>query len=94
MKEEGINSEILSIVERIIRKYKPLKIILFGSAARGERSGAWSRNSYEFREIASNNRVSSDFSLIRLSTAASGQQRFNHLAGFRWGYNLDVLIFS
>jgi len=36
MKSQEIIKEIDSIVEQIIRKYKPLKIILFGSAARQE----------------------------------------------------------
>ena len=36
MESEEITAEIDHIVEQIVRKYKPLKIILFGSAARGE----------------------------------------------------------
>jgi len=36
MQEEYIFSEIQNIVEQIIHKYRPSKIILFGSAARGE----------------------------------------------------------
>lgn len=36
MDTKEIDSEIRHIVEQIIRKYKPLKIILFGSAGRGE----------------------------------------------------------
>jgi len=36
MEENYIFSEIQNIVEQIIHKYKPSKIILFGSAARGE----------------------------------------------------------
>lgn len=36
MKSSEIIKEIDSIVEQIVRKYKPLKIILFGSAARKE----------------------------------------------------------
>jgi predicted nucleotidyltransferase len=36
MEEKEITREIQNIVEQIVRKYKPLKIILFGSAARGE----------------------------------------------------------
>ena len=36
MEETKIIREIQSIVEQLIQKYKPLKIILFGSAARGE----------------------------------------------------------
>ena len=36
MEEKKVISEIQSIVEQLIEKYKPLKIILFGSAARGE----------------------------------------------------------
>jgi len=36
MKSQEIIKEIDSIVEQIIRKYKPLKIILFGSAGREE----------------------------------------------------------
>jgi predicted nucleotidyltransferase len=31
-----INQEIDSIVQQIVRKYHPIKIILFGSAARGD----------------------------------------------------------
>jgi len=31
-----INQEINSIVQQIVRKYRPIKIILFGSAARGD----------------------------------------------------------
>jgi predicted nucleotidyltransferase len=36
MNEREINKEIQYIVEQIIRKYKPLKIILFGSAGRDD----------------------------------------------------------
>jgi predicted nucleotidyltransferase len=36
MESEEITAEIDHIVEQIVRKYNPLKIILFGSAARGE----------------------------------------------------------
>jgi predicted nucleotidyltransferase len=36
MEEQEINAEIDRIVNQIIKKYKPLKIIIFGSAARGE----------------------------------------------------------
>ena len=36
MKPNEITVEIKSIADQIIRKYDPLKIILFGSAARGE----------------------------------------------------------
>ncbi len=36
MEEKYIFSEIQNIVEQIIHKYTPSKIILFGSAARGE----------------------------------------------------------
>ena len=36
MKPSEITAEIKSIADQIIRKYDPLKIILFGSAARGE----------------------------------------------------------
>ena len=36
MKEKEILSEIQNIVDQIIHKYKPWRIILFGSAARGE----------------------------------------------------------
>ena len=36
MQEQEINAEIDRIVNQIIQKYKPLKIIIFGSAARGE----------------------------------------------------------
>jgi hypothetical protein len=36
MDAKEINSEIQHIVEQIIQKYKPLKIILFSSAGRGE----------------------------------------------------------
>lgn len=36
MESEEIAAEIEHIVEQIVRKYNPLKIILFGSAARGE----------------------------------------------------------
>ena len=36
MKPSEITAEIKSIADQIIRKYEPLKIILFGSAARGE----------------------------------------------------------
>jgi predicted nucleotidyltransferase len=36
MKEINISTEIQNIVEQIIHKYKPSKIILFGSAAQGE----------------------------------------------------------
>ena len=36
MKPNEITAEIKSIADQIIRKYDPLKIILFGSAARGE----------------------------------------------------------
>jgi len=36
MKPDEITAEIKSIADQIIRKYEPLKIILFGSAARGE----------------------------------------------------------
>ena len=36
MDESGIVKEIETIVEQLIRKYAPSKIILFGSAARGE----------------------------------------------------------
>ena len=36
MKRKEILSEIQYIVDQIINKYQPLKIILFGSAGRGE----------------------------------------------------------
>ena len=36
MKPKEITAEIKNIADQIIRKYDPLKIILFGSAARGE----------------------------------------------------------
>ena len=36
MEEINISKEIQNIVEQIIHKYKPSKIILFGSAAQGE----------------------------------------------------------
>jgi len=36
MNEIEINKEIQYIVKQIIRKYKPLKIFLFGSAGRGD----------------------------------------------------------
>lgn len=36
MKQDEIKKEIQSIVDQLIRKYDPLKIILFGSAGRGE----------------------------------------------------------
>jgi predicted nucleotidyltransferase len=36
MKPNEITAEIKNIADQIIRKYDPLKIILFGSAARGE----------------------------------------------------------
>jgi len=36
MDKSGIVKEIETIVEQLIRKYAPSKIILFGSAARGE----------------------------------------------------------
>ena len=36
MDESGIVKEIETIVEQLIRKYAPSKIILFGSAARSE----------------------------------------------------------
>lgn len=36
MNAKEINSEIQHILDQIIKKYKPLKVVLFGSAARGE----------------------------------------------------------
>jgi predicted nucleotidyltransferase len=36
MESKEITAEIKNIVEQIIQKYRPLKIILFGSAGRGE----------------------------------------------------------
>lgn len=36
MEQKEITAEIQSITDQIIRKYKPKKIILFGSAGRGE----------------------------------------------------------
>ena len=36
MNDKAINAEIDYIVQQIIKKYQPLKIILFGSAGRGE----------------------------------------------------------
>jgi predicted nucleotidyltransferase len=36
MEHKEITSEIKNITDQIIRKYNPLKIILFGSAGRGE----------------------------------------------------------
>jgi predicted nucleotidyltransferase len=36
MEPNEITSEVKNIVEQIIQKYHPLKIILFGSAGRGE----------------------------------------------------------
>ena len=36
MTKTALDREITSIVEQIVKKYKPAKIILFGSAARGE----------------------------------------------------------
>ena len=36
MEPQEITLEIQNIIDQIIKKYKPLKIILFGSAGRGE----------------------------------------------------------
>lgn len=36
MNKKEILAEIENIVDQIVKKYKPLKVILFGSAARGE----------------------------------------------------------
>ena len=36
MKKNDLDAEIKNITDQIIKKYKPQKIILFGSAARGE----------------------------------------------------------
>ena len=36
MEPDEITNEIQNIVDQLIRKYNPLKIILFGSAGRGE----------------------------------------------------------
>lgn len=36
MKTDDIKSEIESILTQIVEKYRPLKVILFGSAAKGE----------------------------------------------------------
>ncbi|MBN1842451.1 MAG: hypothetical protein JW883_09265 [Deltaproteobacteria bacterium] len=36
MKADDIRSEIDSILAQIVDKYRPLKVILFGSAAKGE----------------------------------------------------------
>jgi len=36
MKADDITSEIESILAQIVEKYQPLKVILFGSAAKGE----------------------------------------------------------
>ena len=36
MEAKEITTEIQNIVDQIIQKYKPMKIILFGSAGRGE----------------------------------------------------------
>ncbi len=36
MKPDDITSEIDSILAQIVDKYRPLKVILFGSAAKGE----------------------------------------------------------
>ena len=36
MEPAEVTSEIENIVEQLVRKYQPLKIILFGSAGRGE----------------------------------------------------------
>jgi len=36
MREIEINRKVQDIVEQLVRKYRPQKIILFGSAARGE----------------------------------------------------------
>jgi predicted nucleotidyltransferase len=36
MEPQEITSEIQNIIDQIVQKYKPLKIILFGSAGRGE----------------------------------------------------------
>jgi predicted nucleotidyltransferase len=36
MNAKEINSEIQHILDQIINKYKPLKVVLFGSAARGD----------------------------------------------------------
>ena len=36
MEPQEITSEIQNIIDQMIQKYKPLKIILFGSAGRGE----------------------------------------------------------
>jgi len=38
MEKEEITQEVRSITDQIVRKYRPQKIILFGSAARGEYS--------------------------------------------------------
>ena len=36
MEEKKILKQIQDIVEQLVQKYRPIKIILFGSAARGE----------------------------------------------------------
>src|SRR3990172_3548139 len=36
MKRQNIETEIQTITKQIVEKYKPEKVILFGSAARGE----------------------------------------------------------
>lgn len=36
MKQEEIKDEIGRIVDQIVAKYRPLKVILFGSAAKGD----------------------------------------------------------
>jgi predicted nucleotidyltransferase len=35
MNDKEINEEVQNIVEQLINKYKPIRIILFGSASRG-----------------------------------------------------------
>jgi len=50
-REKKISQEIDSIVRQIIRKYHPIKIILFGSAARGD---FWKINDLDFLIIKDN----------------------------------------
>jgi len=64
MTQEEIQSEISSITKQIIEKYKPQKIILFGSAAKGK----FTPNS------------DLDFFILKKNVPALGRDRYRELS--------------
>lgn len=76
--ELNLENEIANITQQIIEKYKPEKIILFGSAARGE----WTLDS------------DADFLIIKKETPLYGSDRIRWLSKMiKRNIAVDLLIY-